>query len=187
MAFLEARSGGTIGQGATLPSIHSTGTEVVMSVKERFTPAEWADLSSAPFAAAMYVATADGGRLEYTREMVALAEAIGPSLAGAGELAAELMAAFGGRQANRLGTGDQALPYADRVGLLAVVARAGAALARAGGPEAAPYASWVIGLARRVAASSRSGGLIGVGGAPISAAEGLALREVKTALGAGSP
>ncbi|HMQ31518.1 MAG TPA: hypothetical protein PKD53_12390 [Chloroflexaceae bacterium] len=158
-----------------------------MSLKERFTPAEWADLSSAPFAAAMYVATADGGRGEYVREMVTMTRAVGPSLKGAGELARALFAELGGRAGRRLGTGDQAVAYDDRPAMLAVVARAGAALARAGGAEAAPYASWVIGLARRAARASSSGGLLGVGGRPVSAAEEVALRELKTALGAGSP
>lgn len=158
-----------------------------MGVKERFSAAEWADLSSAPFAAAMYVATADGGRLDYVREMVAAAEAVGPSVAGAGELARAVVGELGGRQFNRLGTGERAVAYDDRPGMLAVVGRAGAALARAGGAEAAPYASWVVRLARRAAGASVSGGLLGVGGRPISASEELALREVKTALGAGAP
>jgi hypothetical protein len=158
-----------------------------MELKAQFSPAEWADLSAAPFAAAMYVATASGGRLEYTREMVAFTEAVGPSLAGACALARAVVGDLRGRAGNRLGTGELALAYADRAGMLAAVARAGAALARAGGPEAAPFAAWVIGLARRAAGASSTGGLFGLGGAAVSAAEELALRELKTALGAGSP
>lgn len=154
-----------------------------MGLKERFSAAEWADLSSAPFVAAMYIATAEGGRGEYVREMVALSRAVGPSVAGAGDLGQAIVAEFGGRAANRLGTGDLAIAYDNRPGMLALVTRAGAALARAGGSEAAPYTSWVITLARRVASSSTSGGLFGLGGRPLSTAEEVALRELKTALG----
>lgn len=156
-------------------------------LKARFTAAEWGDLTATPFMAAMYVATATGSRAEYTREMVALAGAVGPSLAGAGALARAVIAERGGKVFNRLGTGAGAVAYDDRRGMLEVVARAGAALARAGGAEAGPYAAWVIGLARRVAAASSSGGLLGLGGTRVSAAEEVALRELKTALGAGSP
>lgn len=156
-------------------------------LKARFTPAEWDDLSLAPFAAAMYVATAAGDRSEYTREIVALPGAIAASMTGAGELARALLAERDGRAFKRLGTGAGALAYDDRAAMLAVVARAGAALARAGGAEAAPYASWVIRLARHIAATSSSGGIMGLGGTPINAGEEVALRELKTALGAGSP
>jgi hypothetical protein len=158
-----------------------------MNLRNRFTPDEWDDLCSAPFAAAMYVATSDGGHFDYTQEMVALMQAIGPSMAGAGRLAQAVIAGFGSRRANMLGTGELAIAREDRGAMLALLERVGAALARAGTHEAAPYASWVLGLARHVAAASRHGGLLGLGGRTISTAEEVALAELKTALRAGAP
>lgn len=158
-----------------------------MDVRARFTAPEWADLCSAPFVAAIYVATAEGGQVAYTQELVAVTRALGPSLEGAGELARAVVGELGGRLGNRLGTGELAIARDDRAAMLALVRRAGEALERAGADEAAPYASWVVGLARRAAAASVSGGILGIGGRPISAAEEVALRELKTALRAGAP
>lgn len=153
-------------------------------MKERFSAEEWDELCSAPFIAGIYVAAAgESGRAQYTREIVALMEALGPSLERGGPLAAAVAAELAGRRSGRLGTGGAAVSPTERPAMLARVARAGAALARAGGDEAAAYRGWVLGLAAQVAAAASDGGLLGVGGRRVSYAEQVALAELREALG----
>jgi hypothetical protein len=154
-------------------------------MKERFTAAEWDELCSAPFIAGVYVATAGGGRAQYTQELVALAEALRPSVERGGPLAAAVAAELGGRGFNKLGTGERAVRPDDRPAMLARLAAVGAALARVGGPEAAAYRAWVRGLAAQVAGAASDGGVLGIGGRRVSYAEQTALRELADALGGG--
>ncbi|MCX7790901.1 MAG: hypothetical protein N2378_09705, partial [Chloroflexaceae bacterium] len=117
-----------------------------MSVRERFSREEWADLCMAPFVAGMYVATASGDRVQYTQEMTALVRAVRRGVAHGGPIAVAIGAEFGGRFGNQLGTGAAAILPHERGEMLALLRRAGAALARAGGAEAPVYRRWVYGL-----------------------------------------
>ncbi|NWF80261.1 MAG: hypothetical protein HXY37_09465 [Chloroflexi bacterium] len=154
-----------------------------MGIRERFSLAEWADLCAAPFAAGMYVATASGGQLQYTREMTALVRAVRRSVAHGGPIAEAIGQEFGGRFANKLGTGEDAIMAHERGEMLALVQRAGTALERAGGEAAPAYRRWVYGLAAHVASAARDGGVLGLGGRTVAAAEQAALAAISAALG----
>lgn len=151
-------------------------------MRERFSAEEWADLCAAPFAAAIYVATAEGNQHDYNREMVTLLHAMRTSVSDGGGLARAVMSEFGTRWGNRLGTGEAAISRADRVAMLVRLQRAGAALARAGGDVAAPFVAWILELAHQTAAASRTGGRFGLGGVAISELEAVALEELAAAL-----
>ena len=150
-----------------------------MGIRDHFSLAEWADLCAAPFAAGMYVATASGGHLQYTREMAALVRAVRRSVAIAEAIGQE----FGGRFANKLGTGEDAIMAHERSEMLALVQRAGTALERAGGEAAPAYRRWVYSLAAHVASAARDGGVLGLGGHTVAAAEQAALAAISAALG----
>ncbi len=152
-------------------------------MRERFSREEWADLCTAPFVAGMYVATASGGRVQYTQEMTALVRAVRRSVANGGPIAVAIGAEFGGRFGNQPGTGEGAIQPHERGEMLALLRRAGAALARAGNAEAPAYRRWVYGLAAHVASTSSDGGMFGPGGRAVTAAEQAALGEVAEALG----
>jgi hypothetical protein len=152
-------------------------------MRERFSREEWADLCAAPFAAGMYVATASGGRVQYTQEMTALVRAVRRSVADGGPMAVAIGAEFGGRFGNQPGTGEAAILPHERGEMLTLLRRAGAALARAGNAEAPAYRRRVYGLAAHLASTSSDGGKFELGGRAVTAAEQAALREVAEALG----
>jgi hypothetical protein len=51
------------------------------------------------------------------------------------------------------------------------------------GGDAAPFKRWIYGVAEQVAGASKEGGVLGIGGTPVSAEEQTALDELKGALG----
>ncbi|MFV9505313.1 MAG: hypothetical protein AB4911_12190 [Oscillochloridaceae bacterium umkhey_bin13] len=151
-------------------------------MREQFSPEEWADLCAAPFAAAMYVATAEGHQIDYTQEMTAFLQALRLSRRDGGTLARAVRRELGTRRGNRLGTGPGAISRDDRAAMLALLHRAGTALNRAAGDEAAPFGAWILDLAQQTAAASRTGGLLGLGGVAISQAEANALETIRHTL-----
>jgi hypothetical protein len=149
-----------------------------MTKKADFNAEEWSTVVDAPLYAGMRVVTADrGGRL---RESVALTRVYADARAhhGESELLDDVVKSPPSIDADRLAHEDIATLASEQL-------RAAIAIleAKATAEEVAAYKKFVMAVAQAAAAAHKEGGVLGVGGKPISEAEQQALDEIATALG----
>jgi len=162
-----------------------------MTLKDSFTPEEWARVVAAPMVAGIAVTAADpGGIFGAVRESFAVAGAVQQAKAAdAAPLLGEIAAAYDsseGRDMAREVLKEQAKGKAPAAIVDAALAElaAASALVAAKAPEAAPaFRAWLKTIAERVAEAGTEGGFLGFGGAKVSAAEKATLDRIATALG----
>ncbi|WP_299131849.1 hypothetical protein [uncultured Amaricoccus sp.] len=159
-----------------------------MSLKEAFTPEEWARVVGAPMLASIAVTAADpGGLWGAVKESVAVAGAIGKA-AGGNALVDEIVAAYQtseGRDLARSALKAEARGKAPAAIVDSAVTELGAvsALVAAKAPEAASgFKAWLNEIAAKVAEAGSEGGFLGFGGEKVSAAEKATLERIATTL-----
>jgi hypothetical protein len=157
-----------------------------MATKADFTAEEQITFKHAPQLAALYVLTASpSGPVGMGKELYAMAAAVEALKqdAGAPQTLKELFAGDAGDPQAQItfNLGDK--EAAQRAAFLTEL-KASVALidARLGG-DAAAFKRWIYGIAEKVAGAAKEGGVLGIGGTPLSAAEQAALGELKGALG----
>jgi hypothetical protein len=161
-----------------------------MSVREAFTPEEWARVVAAPMLAGIAVTAADpGGLWGAVKESVAVAGAVRDAKAGGDPLVAEIAAAYAtaeGRDMARAALKAEVAGKGAAAVVEAAVAELGAAaaLVAAKAPAAAPgFRAWLQAVAAKVAEAGTEGGFLGFGGEKVSAAETATLDRIAAALG----
>jgi hypothetical protein len=156
-----------------------------MGLKENFTPEEWQNLASLPYAAAMTVMMASPNLLGVWGETKAMMQQPASLAAASGSSLVGLLSAEVQSRAKDLIQEQQADWKRDQAGYLArtlEAARAATgALAKVPAEEADAYRQWVLDTATRVAEDSKEGG------AAVSEQEQAALAELTGALGTGAP
>ena len=159
-----------------------------MSVKDKFTREEWKSLLKAPMLAAYAVAGAAPSKQDdFIREMAAVADGVveGEQRAAKDSLLGAIIADIvANAEDGRAGPTERVSPGEVRVRALEVCRAAAAALAtKVSAGEADEYKRWVLGVAERVAAAAKEGGLFGLGGEQISGGEVAAINEIGEAIG----
>ena len=163
-----------------------------MSLKDSFTPEEWARVVGAPMLAGMAVTAAEpGGLWGAVRESAAVAGALGKAKAAGGgdALIDEIVAAYETSEGRDLARGvlkAEAKGKAPAAIVDAAVSELGAvaALVAAKAPgSAAAFREWLKVIAGKVAEAGTEGGFLGFGGEKVSATEKATLERLATALG----
>lgn len=158
-----------------------------MSVKEKFTPDEWAVLLRQPMLASYAVAGSDpSGKEGFIQEMAAVADALveGGERAAKDSLVAAVVADIvANAQDDRRGPTEK-LSVSEARARAIENARAAAALLKekAGEEDAGNYKTWVIRVAHRVAQAAKEGGFLGFGGEQVSGKEVEVINEIGAAL-----
>jgi hypothetical protein len=152
-----------------------------MTVKSDFNAEEWATVVEGPAIAGLAVVAAErGGTL---RESLALGRAYASVLReGATELVQEVVNSAPAIQPPRLNARDDLPDHAvERVReAAAIVGR------HAGADELDDYRTLVLEAARAVAEAHKEGGVLGIGGRPVSDKEQAVLDRIGEALGSGT-
>ena len=157
-----------------------------MTTKSDFTPVEWATLRQAPPDAAAYIIVADPSILSTFVEIRLVNKALNvPSAPPAAEELVEALAADleAGEASD---TGTQAVDESEDLQqrLLDTVRGAAAVVdAKCATAEAEGFKQWLLDLARVAAYAHKEGGILGIGGVPVSEKEKAALAELESALG----
>ena len=156
-----------------------------MSTKADYSKDEWESLVKAPMMAAMaVVAASPSGPIGVLKEMFAVGKGL---MEGAEGTTNPLIAAV----VADVKAGNRPAASAERPQDLAQVkaqalsaCREAAALVGRKAPgEAEGYKRWLLVTAQRTAEAAKEGGMLGIGGVPVSDAEKAALGEVAEALG----
>jgi hypothetical protein len=159
-----------------------------MSVKEKFSPEEWAVLLRTPMLAAHAVAgAAPSKRDDFVREMAAVADGVVegegrvPKDTLLGAVIADIVAdAEDGQRART----ENVSPGEVRSRALDACRAAAAAVgAKVSADEAYEYKRWVLVVAEKVAAAAKEGGVFGFGGEQVSGAEVSVINELGEAIG----
>jgi hypothetical protein len=150
-----------------------------MTSKADFNAEEWATVVEGPLYAGMRVATADRGGT--FRESLALGRAYKDAREAHGDsgLLDELVKSPPSIDPDRIreAGGDIAAVASERL-------REAMGILEAKAPEEGDaYKRFVMTVAQAVAGAHKEGGVLGIGGKPVSDAENLALDEISTALG----
>lgn len=158
-----------------------------MSVKDKFTPDEWKSLLKAPMLAAYAVAGAAPSKQEdFTREMAAVAEGVfeGEDRAAKDSLLAVVIADIvANADDDKRGQTENLSVDEVKDRALATCREVAVALgSKVSSEEAYEYKRWVLGVAEKVAAAAKEGGLFGFGGEQISGAEIATINEIGEAI-----
>jgi hypothetical protein len=163
-----------------------------MSIKDRFTSEEWAEILQAPMLAGMAVTAADPGGLWSTlKEGTAVARSLIEAKQGVtpDSIMAQIGADFetsDGRHVAREGVKEAMHGKKPAEAAEAAVARLGkaAALVAAKAPEQADaFRQWLSQTAQKVAETGTEGGFLGFGGVKVSDSEKKTLEDIKRVLG----
>ena len=159
-----------------------------MGVKENFTPEEWRALLRAPMLVSYAVAgAAPSDEDGYISEMSAVADAISESeeRAAKDSLISEVVANIIANAEDDARGPTEKIAVADVKERALANCREIAQLlqAKASAQEADDYKRWLLGVAQRVAAAAKEGGIFGFGGAQVSKTEVATINELATALG----
>ena len=162
-----------------------------MSLKDSFTPEEWARVLGAPMLAGIAVTAAEpGGLWGAVKESAAVAGAMGKAKAEGGDaLIGEIVAAYGTAEGRDLARGVLEAEARGKAPAAVVDAavnelQAVAAVVAAKAPASAPaFRDWLKTIAGRVAEAGTEGGFLGFGGEKVSAAEKATLDRLARALG----
>ena len=158
-----------------------------MSVKEKFTPEEWAVLLKAPMLVSYaVVGSAPSGEEGFIQEMSAVADGIieGGQRATKDSLLGAVVADITANAEDEKRGQTEKISVSEVKGRALENCRAVAELLRtkASAEEADEYKRWVIGVAHRVASAAKEGGIFGFGGTQISGSEVEAINEIGAAL-----
>jgi hypothetical protein len=168
-----------------------------MATKADFTPDEWKLLLQGPLLAGVAISAADpSGLIGMMRESMASARALLD--AKADPSADALVKAVAGEFETSEGRGLAqdgvktailgAKTPADIVSKALDSLKAASALLDAkGGPDAAPFKTWLAGVAKSVAEAAPEGGFLGFGGTQVSEAEKATVAHIAEALGVPAP
>jgi hypothetical protein len=168
-----------------------------MATKADFTPDEWKLLLESPVVAGVAVSAADpSGLIGMMKESMASARAL--LQATADPNADALVKAVAGEFETSEGRGlaqdgvKAALSGARTPGdikskALDALKTVSTLLDAKGGPDAAPFKTWLAGVAKSVAEAAPEGGFLGFGGTQVSEAEKATVAQIATALGVPTP
>lgn len=162
-----------------------------MSIKDSFTPEEWARVLGAPMIAGIAVTAAEpGGLWGAVKESLAVAGAIGKAKTDGGQnaLIDEIVAAYstseGRDQARGVLKAEAAGKKPPEIVEAAVteLTEVSKLVAAKTPNEAAGFKAWLGEIASKVAEAGTEGGFLGFGGEKVSAAEKATLDRIATAL-----
>ncbi|WP_363350795.1 hypothetical protein [Methylocystis echinoides] len=166
-----------------------------MSSKSDFSPSEWKKLVQSPLLAGYAVSAADpSGFIGLLQEAFAAARMLAEARAGAGDaliksVAEELLTSSGRADAREgvrtivQGAGlDEIKPRA-----LDALHQVAAVLDAKAGEHAAPFKSWLLDIARKVAEAGLEDTFLGFGGIRMSETEKATLAEITQTLGLDAP
>jgi hypothetical protein len=162
-----------------------------MSLRDSFTPEEWARVLGAPMIAGIAVTAAEpGGLWGAVKESVAVASAIGKakSTGGQNALIDEVVASYGtseGRdQARGVLKAEAAGKTPPEIATAAIdeLSEVSALVAAKAPAEAAGFKAWLGEIANKVAEAGTEGGFLGFGGEKVSVAEKATLDKIATVL-----
>jgi hypothetical protein len=168
-----------------------------VATKADFTPDEWKLLLQSPLVAGVAVSAAEpSGLIGMLRESMASARALVQVKTDPN--ADALVKAVGSEFETSEGRGlaqdgvkaaiSGAKTPADIVAkALEALKAASAVLDAKGGPDAAPFKTWLAGVAKSVAEAAPEGGFLGFGGTQVSEAEKATVVQIAAALGVPAP
>jgi len=168
-----------------------------VATKADFTPDEWKLLLQSPLIAGVAISAADpSGLIGMLRESMASARALVQVKTDPN--ADALVKAVGSEFETSEGRGlaqdgvkaaiTGAKTPADIVAkALEALKAASAVLDAKGGVDAAPFKTWLAGVAKSVAEAAPEGGFLGFGGTPVSEAEKATVVQIAAALGVPAP
>jgi hypothetical protein len=168
-----------------------------MATKADFTPDEWKTLMQSPLVAGVAISAADpSGIIGMLKESMASARALLTAKAdpNADALVKAVAAEF--ETSEGRGLAQQGVKAAisganapaDIVAKALVSLKAASALLDAkGGADAAPFKTWLAGVAKSVAEAAPEGGFLGFGGTQVSETEKATVAQVAAALGVPAP
>ena len=164
-----------------------------MATKADFTPDEWKLLLQSPLVAGVAISAADpSGLIGMMKESMASARALiqaktDPNADALVKAVASEFETSEGRGLAQDGVKTAisgARASADIVSqALAALKATSAPLDAKGGPDAAPFKTWLAGVAKAVAEAAPEGGFLGFGGTLVSAEETAAIARVNSSLG----
>ncbi len=168
-----------------------------MAAKADFTPDEWKLLLQSPLVAGVAVSAADpSGLIGMLRESMASAraliqaktdpnaDALVKAVAGEFETSEGRGLAHDGVKTAISGVKAPAEIVSKALDSLKAVS---ALLDAKGGQDAAPFKTWLAGVAKSVAEAAPEGGFLGFGGTQVSAAEKATVAQIAAALGVPAP
>ena len=168
-----------------------------MATKADFTPDEWKLLLQSPIVAGVAISAADpSGLIGLMKESMASARALiqaetdpnADALVKAVASDFETSAGRGLAQDGVKAAISGAKAPADIVSKALDSLKAASALLDAkGGPDAAPFKTWLAGVAKSVAEAAPEGGFLGFGGTQVSEAEKATVAHIAEALGLPAP
>ena len=168
-----------------------------MATKADFTPDEWRLLLQSPLIAGVAISAADpSGLIGMMRESMASARALiqaktDPNADALVKAVASEFETSEGRGLAQDGVKaaiSGAKAPADIVSKALDSLKAAAALLDAkGGPDAAPFKTWLAGVAKAVAEAAPEGAFLGFGGAQVSETEKTTVAQIAAALGVPAP
>ena len=168
-----------------------------MATKADFTPDEWKTLMQSPLVAGVAISAADpSGLIGMVKESMASARALiqaesdpnADALVKAIATEFETSAGRGLAQDGVKAAISGAKTPADIVAKALDSLKAASALLDAkGGPDAAPFKTWLAGVAKSVAEAAPEGGFLGFGGTQVSATEKATVAQIAAALGVPAP
>jgi hypothetical protein len=167
-----------------------------MTIRDRFSAEEWRTLTTAPAQLGAAIMAVDiSGPAGITKETNSIGDELKALAAQGrtgllGEVAAEIAAQMQREKSTpgeAMSTTDKGADYYRRTPadqqVRDTVAAVNAALAKAPPEDALAYKEWLYNVARRVAATSKEGGILGIGGKAIGDEEAVLLRELASELG----
>ena len=168
-----------------------------MATKADFTPEEWKILMQSPLVAGVAISAADpSGLIGMVKESMASARALiqaerdpnADALVKAVATEFETSAGRGLAQDGVKAAISGAQTPADIVGKALNSLKAASALLDAkGGADAAPFKTWLAGVAKSVAEAAPEGGFLGFGGTQVSETEKATVAQIAAALGVPAP
>jgi hypothetical protein len=171
--------------------------EAQMATKADFTPDEWKLLLQSPLVAGVAISAADpSGLIGMMKESMASARALiqaktDPNADALVKAVASEFETSEGRGLAQDGVKtaiSRAKAPADIVSQALAALKATSALLDAkGGPDAAPFKTWLAGVAKAVAEAAPEGGFLGFGGAQVSETEKTTVAQIAAALGVPAP
>jgi hypothetical protein len=172
-------AGGPTGQ--LVQQALAAGKEAVTTI-ERYSPDQWSRVRLGPVAAAgLVIGASPSGVVGTVKEVKALATAINDIRSTTTPTSIFNLASDKPVTAEEL----KSLPK-DRNALIALVRESVAAVASNSPGESAAYGQFLVDLVTNVAAASKEGGFLGIGGTRISEAEQTAIDQIKAVVTSGT-
>jgi hypothetical protein len=168
-----------------------------MATKADFSPDEWKLLLQSPLIAGVAISAADPhGLIGMMKESMASAKALLQATAdpNADALVKAVAGEFEMSEGRGLAQDGVKTAIAGAKTPAEIVAKAldalksaSAVLGAKGGPDAAPFKTWLAGVAKSVAEAAPEGGFLGFGGTKVSEAEKATVAQIAATLGVPAP